>query len=141
MHDNFFFSLLPLLNDLSFCFIHKQQFNRFWKTKPNIRVLKIADEKTTFSIVSDILKERGIEYPNDSEKRDALSVISKSKNLMKKVSEQTEYEQFLSTRYQDKLREQRLMDYDDQIRYALKLLTEPPQPTFGISAPLSIYMR
>ena len=100
--------------------------NRFWKTNPNIRVLEIADEKTTFSIVSDILKERGIEYPNDSEKRDALSVISKSKNLMKKVSEQTEYEQFLSTKYQDKLREQRLMDYDDQIRYALKLLTEHP---------------
>lgn len=99
---------------------------RFWKTNPDIRSLKIADEKTTFPIIKKILKERGTEYPNDSEIRDVISTISKNKNLMKDESQISEYENSVLKEYQNELKNKWLMDFDDQIRYALKLLTEHP---------------
>lgn len=100
---------------------------RFLNTSPTKRTFKITDEKTVFQIIREILKKRGTEYPNDSEIRNVISIISKNKNLMKSESEMDENEKSIMKEYQNALKEKWLIDYDDQIRYALMILTEHPE--------------
>ena len=89
----------------------------------------ITDEKVLTKILSDILAEVLEEYPTESDIKGARTYITYCKNMM---LDNEELEKFgdkmcfplldVYSRYQKILRDRKLMDYDDQMTYAYRLL-------------------
>lgn len=89
----------------------------------------ITDEKRSGKILSDIFYGETGEYPTESDIKAVKTLISYCKNMM--ISDDEIEEIGLRERlpllviynkYNDYLKENRLMDYDDQMRYALNIL-------------------
>ena len=94
----------------------------------------ITDEKATAKILSDSLVKNLSEYPTESDIKTARTLITYCKNMMlskQEVEELGKRERFpllpVFEAYHEYLRANSLMDYDDQMRYALTMLQRTPQ--------------
>lgn len=93
----------------------------------------VSDEKATSKILTDILVKNLSEYPTESDVKGARTMITYCKNMLltddeiEKLGEQECFPLIeIYTQYNAYLRQNRLMDYDDQMVYAYKLLQSSP---------------
>ena len=89
----------------------------------------VTDEKSTGKILTDILVKNLSEYPTESDVRGARTLITYCKNMLlsdEEIEKTGDQECIpllkIYTQYNAYLRQNRLMDYDDQMVYAYKLL-------------------
>jgi len=89
----------------------------------------VSDEKSTGKILADILVRNLAEYPTESDVRGARKLITYCKNMMlsdEEIVKLGEQERIplldIYNQYNAYLRQNKLMDYDDQMVYAYKLL-------------------
>lgn len=93
-----------------------------------------SDEKRLTAILASIFQRVTEEFPTDSDLKGVRTQISYIKNMMlsedeiQKLSEQSEVDiASIYKLYNQTLREMKLMDYDDQMVYALAILRSNPQ--------------
>ncbi len=103
--------------------------NRYTKeisTRPPFQL--VTDEKRLGAILTDIYKELVGDYPSDGDIKDVKTKITYAKNMMltedeiKKLGSKELPFYKIYTAYNNALRSRRLMDYDDQMKYALSVL-------------------
>lgn len=89
----------------------------------------VSDEKSTGKILTDILIKNLSEYPTESDVKGARTLITYCKNMLlsdeeiEEIGNQECIPLFdIYTQYNAYLRHNKLMDYDDQMVYAYKLL-------------------
>ena len=89
----------------------------------------ITDEKILIKILLEILTDVLDEYPTESDIKGARTYITYCKNMMLDSGEIDNYGDRMGfpllkvyNRYQQILRDRKLMDYDDQMTYALRIL-------------------
>ncbi|SFQ30495.1 DNA helicase-2 / ATP-dependent DNA helicase PcrA [Lachnospiraceae bacterium XBB1006] len=95
----------------------------------------VTDEKELSRMVAGILQEMGGEYPTESEVSTARMQISYCKNRMLSKDERIAYGKKMQNeelpkiyaRYEQLLKTQSKMDYDDQMVYAYRLLQMVPE--------------
>lgn len=94
----------------------------------------VSDEKATSKILTDILVKILPEYPLESEVKGYRTLITYCKNMLfsdeeiKRIGEQEGLPLLeIYTEYNTYLRQNSLMDYDDQMVYAYKLLRSSPE--------------
>lgn len=93
----------------------------------------VTDEKRLGAILTDIYRELAGEYPSDGDLKELKTSITYAKNGMltedeiKKLGTKDLPFYEIYTAYNAALRRMRLMDYDDQLKYALNVLTAYPQ--------------
>ncbi len=94
----------------------------------------ITDEKETGRILLGILAEKMQEYPTESDVKAAKTLITYCKNMMlsdEEIKNLGKEEQLplseIFDAYQQYLRENRKMDYDDQMVYACRMLEKTPR--------------
>lgn len=94
---------------------------------------EIADDGKRGQLVREIYQEQCKDYLTDSEVKAFLTTISYVKNQMltedeiNALGDKLEGFPALFKTYQKRMRERRLMDYDDQMVYALRILTRYPE--------------
>lgn len=94
----------------------------------------VTNEKTIAGILSKIYQESEKEYATDSDLKNVRTLITYIKNMMLNEKEIQKLEDqagvkisFIYKEYCKRLREQRMMDYDDQMIYAYKMLQGVPE--------------
>lgn len=98
----------------------------------NRKVFELCEEGKSRHIVLEILKNKLSEYPTDNDVQEACTKIAYAKNMMlteEKIAEikcsDIPFGEIYSE-YRSKLKENSLMDYDDQLVYALEILKKYP---------------
>lgn len=93
-----------------------------------------TDEKKLARVIAEILQKQLREYPTESEIKNAKTLITFCKNMMFNEDEIKEYSEDLDIdlldlykEYNKYLRDNSLMDYDDQMIYAYRLLKLSPE--------------
>ena len=94
----------------------------------------VSDEKTTAGMLSSIFQEVEQAYPTESDIKSVRTLITYIKNMMLSQEEIQELEEEagfqiseIYRRYCEEMRHQGLMDYDDQMAYALNILRRSPE--------------
>lgn len=92
----------------------------------------LIDEGKVTKIIRAIYIDMTREYPSESTVKDLKTKLVYSRNMMLKESEikklkvgETDFFEFF-TRYRDYKNKNRIMDYDDQLEFALKILVKNP---------------
>ena len=93
-----------------------------------------TDEKLLTALITDIYRRVTEEYPTESDIKTVRTAISLVKNAMltadeieEKYRRELPYLPELLREYDNALRARRLMDYDDQMVYALRILQKYPE--------------
>ncbi|MBR5516209.1 MAG: ATP-dependent helicase [Clostridia bacterium] len=95
----------------------------------------ITDEKQLSAVISAIYRDVSGEFPTEADIKNLRTMITYAKNMMlgkTKIAELDTKELEFSTvftAYNEYLRKNRLMDYDDQMLYAYAVLTKHPEIT------------
>ena len=95
----------------------------------------LTDEKQIAGMLSQIYVQEAGEYPTESDLQSVRSYITYIKNSMLSESEIREFEKEcegipiarIYQRYCSRMREEKLMDYDDQLLHAYTILKKVPQ--------------
>ena len=94
----------------------------------------VKDEKTTTGMLIMICQEYGMGYPTESDLKNVRTLITYVKNMMLNEEELQKLEEESDIRiagiyheYCRQMREQKLMDYDDQMLYAYNMLRKDPE--------------
>ena len=89
----------------------------------------VKDEKNTTGMLIQICQEHGMGYPTESDLKNVRTLITYIKNMMLNEDELQKLDEESEIRiagiyhsYCSKMRKQNLMDYDDQMLYAYKML-------------------
>ncbi|MBQ8448219.1 MAG: ATP-dependent helicase [Clostridia bacterium] len=100
----------------------------------------VTDEKELSAAVSAIYRECTGEFPTESDVKNVRAMITYAKNMMLSAEEAEKLDEEdlpfskILQKYNAMLREQKLMDYDDQMVYAHKILRMYPAILARISA-------
>lgn len=93
----------------------------------------VKDEKTTTEMLVRICQDHGMGYPTESDLKNVRTLITYIKNMMLNEEELQKLEEESDIRiagiyreYCSQMRAQNLMDYDDQMLYAYKMLRMDP---------------
>ena len=93
----------------------------------------VKDEKATTGMLIRICQDHGIGYPTESDLKNVRTLITYIKNMMLNEEELQKLEEESDIRiagiyreYCRQMREQKLMDYDDQMLYAYNILRKDP---------------
>ena len=93
----------------------------------------VKDEKTTTGMLIRICQDHGMGYPTESDLKNVRTLITYIKNMMLNEEELQTLEDESDIRiagiyreYCRQMREQKLMDYDDQMLYAYNILRKDP---------------
>ena len=93
----------------------------------------VKDEKATTGILIKICQDHGMGYPTESDLKNVRTLITYIKNMMLNEEELQKLEEESDIRiagiyreYCRQMREQKLMDYDDQMLYAYNILRKDP---------------
>lgn len=93
----------------------------------------VKDEKATTGMLIRICQDHGMGYPTESDLKNVRTLITYIKNMMLNEEELQKLEEESDIRiagiyreYCRQMREQKLMDYDDQMMYAYKMLRKDP---------------
>ena len=93
----------------------------------------VKDEKATTGMLVKICQEHGMGYPTESDLKNVRTLITYIKNMMLNEEELQKLEEESDIRiagiyreYCRQMREQKLMDYDDQMLYAYNILRKDP---------------
>lgn len=92
----------------------------------------VNDEKFLNSLIADILKECMTDFPTESDIKEARTQITFCKNMMLKREEREAIENDafkvneVYQKYVEYMRNNKLMDYDDQMVYAFQILKKEP---------------
>ena len=93
----------------------------------------VKDEKATTGMLIKICQEHGMGYPTESDLKNVRTLITYIKNMMLNEEELQKLEEESDNRiagiyreYCRQMREQKLMDYDDQMLYAYNILRKDP---------------
>ena len=107
--------------------------NRYGQLEGKALFQLLDSEKDAPRLVTDILREVMEEYPTEAEVKDMLTAIAYCKNMLltddeiQELQERWDIPLFETyTRYQRYLRDNSLMDYDDQLVYAYRILKSKP---------------
>ena len=100
----------------------------------------VTDEKELSAAVSAIYRECTGEFPTESDVKNVRAMITYAKNMMLSQEETEKLDQEglpfskILQKYNSMLKEQKLMDYDDQMVYAYKILRMYPALLARVSA-------
>lgn len=93
----------------------------------------VKDEKATTGMLIRICQDHGMGYPTESDLKNVKTLITYIKNMMLNEEELQKLEEESDIRiagiyreYCRQMREQKLMDYDDQMLYAYNMLRKDP---------------
>ncbi len=93
----------------------------------------VKDEKATTGMLIKICQDHGMGYPTESDLKNVRTLITYIKNMMLNEEELQKLEEESDIRiagiyreYCRQMREQKLMDYDDQMLYAYNILRKDP---------------
>lgn len=93
----------------------------------------VKDEKSTTGMLVKICQEHGMGYPTESDLKNVRTLITYIKNMMLNEEELQKLEEESDIRiagiyreYCGQMREQGMMDYDDQMLYAYTMLRKDP---------------
>lgn len=93
----------------------------------------VKDEKATTGMLIRICQDHGMGYPTESDLKNVRTLLTYIKNMMLNEEELQKLEEESDIRiagiyreYCRKMREQKLMDYDDQMLYAYNMLRKDP---------------
>ena len=93
----------------------------------------VKDEKATMGMLIRICQDHGMGYPTESDLKNVRTLITYIKNMMLNEEELQKLEEESDIRiagiyreYCRQMREQKLMDYDDQMLYAYNMLRKDP---------------
>lgn len=93
----------------------------------------VKDEKATTGMLIKICQDHGMGYPPESDLKNVRTLITYIKNMMLNEEELQKLEEESDIRiagiyreYCRQMREQKLMDYDDQMLYAYNILRKDP---------------
>ena len=93
----------------------------------------VKDEKATTGMLIRICQDHGMGYPTESDFKNVRTLITYIKNMMLNEEELQKLEEESDIRiagiyreYCRQMREQKLMDYDDQMLYAYNMLRKDP---------------
>lgn len=93
----------------------------------------VKDEKATTGMLIRICQDHGMGYPTESDLKNVRTLITYIKNMMLNEEELQKLEEESDIRiagiyreYCRQMREQKLMDYDDQMLYAYNMLRKAP---------------
>lgn len=93
----------------------------------------VKDEKATTGMMIRICQDHGMGYPTESDLKNVRTLITYIKNMMLNEEELQKLEEESDIRiagiyreYCRQMREQKLMDYDDQMLYAYNMLRKDP---------------
>lgn len=93
----------------------------------------VKDEKATTGMLIRICQDHGMGYPTESDFKNVRTLITYIKNMMLNEEELQKLEEESDIRiaeiyreYCRQMREQKLMDYDDQMLYAYNILRKDP---------------
>ena len=93
----------------------------------------VKDEKATTGMLIKIFQDHGMGYPTESDLKNVRTLITYIKNMMLNEEELQKLEEESDIRiagiyreYCRQMREQKLMDYDDQMLYAYNILRKDP---------------
>lgn len=93
----------------------------------------VKDEKVTTGMLIRICQDHGMGYPTESDLKNVRTLITYIKNMMLNEEELQKLEEESDIRiagiyreYCRQMREQKLMDYDDQMLYAYNMLRKDP---------------
>ena len=93
----------------------------------------VKDEKATTGMLIKICQDHGMGYPTESDIKNVRTLITYIKNMMLNEEELQKLEEESDIRiagiyreYCRQMREQKLMDYDDQMLYAYNILRKDP---------------
>ena len=93
----------------------------------------VKDEKATTGMLIRICQDHGMGYPTESDLKNVRTLITYIKNMMLNEEELQKLEEESDIRiagiyreYCRRMREQKLMDYDDQMLYAYNMLRKDP---------------
>lgn len=93
----------------------------------------VKDEKATTGMLIKICQDHGMGYPTESDLKNVRTLITYIKNMMLNEEELQKLEEESDIRiagiyreYCRQMREQKLMDYDDQMLYAYNMLRKDP---------------
>ena len=93
----------------------------------------VKDEKATTGMLIKICQDHGMGYPTESDLKNVRTLITYIKNMMLNEEELQKLEEESDIRiagiyreYCRQMREQKLMDYDDQMLYAHNMLRKDP---------------
>ena len=93
----------------------------------------VKDEKATTGMLIKICQDHGMGYPTESDLKNVRTLITYIKNMMLTEEELQKLEEESDIRiagiyreYCRQMREQKLMDYDDQMLYAYNILRKDP---------------
>lgn len=93
----------------------------------------VKDEKATTGMLIKICQDHGMGYPTESDLKNVRTLITYIKNMMLNEEELQKLEEESDIRiagiyreYCRQMREQKLMDYDDQLLYAYNILRKDP---------------
>ena len=107
---------------------------RFYARRKGSEPFALADNESQLnSVVRDLLARTGTAYPSEQQIRDARTHITYCKNMIFSEAEvhahSVEGMDFPAVyfEYQDYLRRSRLMDFDDQMVFALRILRREPE--------------
>ena len=98
----------------------------------NRRVFTLCEEGNTRKIILDILKEKLSDYPTDNDIQETATKIAYAKNMMLDDEHIRDMKCAdlpfgdIYAEYRSRLRQNCLMDYDDQLVYALEILKKYP---------------
>ena len=94
----------------------------------------VKDEKATTGMLIKICQDHGMGYPTESDLKNVRTLITYIKNMMLNEEELQKLEEESDIRiagiyreYCRQMREQKLMDYDDQMLYAYNILRKDPR--------------
>lgn len=93
----------------------------------------VKDEKATTGMLIRICQDHGMGYPTESDLKNVRTLLTYIKNMMLNEEELQKLEEESDIRiagiyreYCRRMREQKLMDYDDQMLYAYNMLRKDP---------------
>lgn len=93
----------------------------------------VKDEKATTGMLIKICQDHGMGYPTESDLKNVRTLITYIKNMMLNEEELQKLEEESDIRiagiyreYCRQMREQKMMDYDDQMLYAYNMLRKDP---------------
>ena len=93
----------------------------------------VKDEKATTGMLIRICKDHGMGYPTESDLKNVRTLLTYIKNMMLNEEELQKLEEESDIRiagiyreYCRQMREQKMMDYDDQMLYAYNMLRKDP---------------
>ena len=128
--DKFDDGALHYSESINFCTINSfaHQVLRFYGEQIGKKQFDIVSDEDVHSIIRDIFLRNEKTYPTESDFKDITTAIAYAKNMMLTADDiearRTVYRTFpeMYAEYNEALRSRKLMDFDDQLVYAYKLL-------------------